>query len=52
MTKCEFCAQPATEPSGYCFTCAEEVAVLMYEAGIEFGATPQQAAKIAQGAYK
>jgi hypothetical protein len=56
MTKCknnpDYCSANATEDSGYCFDCAEEMACLLFEATISFGYTPETAATAAQKAWK
>jgi hypothetical protein len=48
----EFCSGTATESNGYCFMCAEETACLLFEAALEFGATKESAAALAQKAWK
>ena len=35
MSKCSNCKSPATEASGMCFPCAEELACLLHEAGFD-----------------
>lgn len=56
MNKCknapEFCSGTATEANGLCFLCAEENAVLLFEAAIEFFATEQSATALAQKSWK
>ena len=48
----EFCSGQASEANGYCFLCAEEIAYLIYEASIEFGASPAKAAVNAQASWQ
>jgi hypothetical protein len=36
MAKCKNCKSDATEASGLCFSCAEELACLLHEAALEF----------------
>ena len=50
--KYEWCEAPASEANGMCFDCAEETAVLMHDAVLEFGGTPEQARKSAQSTWK
>lgn len=52
--KCKYpwCESEATEPNGKCFICAEEDAVLLHDACLEFGGTPEQARRSAQSAWK
>lgn len=47
MGKCKECGEQATEESGYCFTCAEELAYLLAESAQEFGYDPTSAASAA-----
>jgi hypothetical protein len=51
MSTCKFCSREATEANGMCFDDAEEMAVLVHDATLEFGGTPEQAARNAQAAW-
>lgn len=53
MKKCKSkCGSAATEANGRCFPCAEELAVLTYEAVYEFTGSAQQARAAAQQSWK
>lgn len=52
MSKCEECEREATEPSGLCFACAEEFAVLLFDAAIECGYSREQAIRTSRAAWE
>ena len=53
MSKCRECEKSeATEGNGMCFSCTEELAVLLHDSVIEFGYDEKDAAFVARAAWK
>ena len=53
MSKCRECEESeATEGNGMCFSCTEELAVLLHDSVIELGYDEKHAAAAAQSAWK